>query len=92
MPASAAWNCASRPTAAITDEQAAEIALAVKNVAQAMDERGQSGSYGKVYSELYRRYRISSYKNLPRARYDEVLGWLSKWYNEVVGESLQIGS
>ena len=74
------------PAAAITDEQAAEIALAVKNVAHAMDEHGTAGSYGKVYSELYRRYRISSYKNLPRARYDEVLGWLSRWYDEVVGK------
>lgn len=74
------------PAASISDEQAAEIALAVKNVAHAMDERGQSGSYGKVYSEMYRRYRISGYKNLPRAKYDEVIGWLSKWYDEVVGK------
>jgi hypothetical protein len=75
------------PAASVSDEQAAEIALAVKNVAHAMDEQGQSGSYGKVYSEMYRRYRISSYKNLSRAKYDEVLGWLSKWYDEVMGEN-----
>ncbi len=74
------------PAAAITDEQAAEIALAVKNVAYAMEHHGHSGGYGKVYSELYRRYRISSYKNLPRSKYDEVRGWLGKWYDEVVGE------
>jgi len=74
------------PAAAITDEQAAEIALAVKNVAYAMDAHGTVGSYGKVYAELYRRYRISSYKNLSRTKYDEVLGWLSKWYDEVVGK------
>lgn len=74
------------PAAAISDAQAAEIALGVKNVAYAMEQQGQSGGYGKVYSELYRRYRISSYKNLPRAKYDEVIGWLSKWYDEVMGK------
>ncbi len=74
------------PAASVSDEQAAEIALAVKNVAHAMDEQGQSGSYGKVYSEMYRRYRISGYKNLPRAKYDEVIAWLSRWYDEVTGE------
>lgn len=69
------------PATNISDEQAAEIALAVKNVAFAMS--GDSQSYGKVYSEMYRRYRISSYKNLPRAKYDEVITWLSRWYDEV---------
>lgn len=73
------------PASSITDEQAAEIALAVKNVAHAMEGQGTSGGYGKVYSEMYRRYRISSYKNLPRAKYDEVIAWLSRWYDEVVG-------
>lgn len=72
------------PAASITDAQAAEIALAVKNVAYALE--GGSGSYGKVYSEMYRRYRISSYKNLPRAKYDEVLDWLSRWYEEITRE------
>jgi hypothetical protein len=71
------------PAAAISDEQAAELALAVKNVAYAMDERGTSGGYGKIYSEMYRRYRLSSYKNLPRAKYDEVLAWLSRWYSDI---------
>lgn len=74
------------PAAQITDAEAAEIALAVKNVAHAMEERGTGGSYGKVYSEMYRRYRISGYKNLPRAKYVEVIQWLSRWYDEVVGK------
>lgn len=71
------------PAANITDAEAAEIALGVKNVAYAMG--GGSRSYGKVYSEIYRRYRISSYKNLPAAKYDEVIAWLSRWYEEVTG-------
>ncbi len=73
------------PAANITDAQAAEVALAVKNVAHAMEERGTGGGYGKIYSEMYRRYRISSYKNLAQVKYDEVLAWLGRWYEEVTG-------
>ncbi len=74
------------PAANITDAQAAEIALAVKNVAHAMEEHGKTGGYGKVYSEIYRRYRISSYKNLAQSKYNEVIAWLSRWYEEITGE------
>ncbi len=69
--------------ATISEAQAAEIALAVKNVGNALEQHGGSGGYAKVYSEMYRRYRVSSYKNLSRAKYDEVLAWLSRWYDEI---------
>ncbi len=36
-----------------------------------------------MYSALYRRYRINTYKALPAARYDEVVEWLHRWYLEV---------
>jgi hypothetical protein len=70
------------PAATITEEQAAELALAVKNVGQRLVGQGDKSGYAKVYSELYRRYRISSYKNLPRAKFEEVLAWLHAWYEE----------
>jgi len=57
----------------------------VKNVGNALEQGGASGGYAKVYSEMYRRYRVSSYKNLSQAKYDEVLAWLSNWYDEVSG-------
>jgi P22_AR N-terminal domain len=79
------------PATNITDEQAAELALAVKNVAYAMEEHGISGGYGNVYSELYRRFRISSYKNLKRARYDEALAWLSERYKEITKRGSEEG-
>ena len=69
--------------ATITEAQAAEIALAVKNVGQALAAGGDRNGYARVYSELYRRFRVSSYKNLPAARYQEVLDWLSGWYDEL---------
>ncbi len=71
------------PVAGITEEQAEELALVVKNVGQRLAAQGERSGYARVYSELYRRYRISSYKNLPRARYDEVLAWLHGWFDEL---------
>jgi hypothetical protein len=69
--------------ATISEAQAAEIALAVKNVGQRLASEGDRGGYSKVYSEMYRRYRISSYRNLPATQYDEVLAWLHEWYEEL---------
>lgn len=70
-------------TATISETQAAEIALAVKNVGQALAAGGDKNGYAKVYAEMYRRWRVSSYKNLPAAQYQEVLDWLAGWYGEL---------
>jgi hypothetical protein len=72
------------PALPISEQQAAEVALAVKNVGRALSERGTKPGYSQVYGELYRRYGISSYKNLPQDRYAEVLAWLKGWYDELV--------
>ena len=74
------------PQQPIDDEQAAELASAVKAVASAMEQRGAANAYQRVYSELYRRYGISSYKRMPRNRYDQALEWLRGWYQELEGE------
>lgn len=75
------------PLAVISEQQSAEVALAVKNVGRALSERGVKPGYSQVYSELYRRYGISSYKNLPQERYDAVLAWLKSWYDELSSDS-----
>jgi hypothetical protein len=76
------------PQAAISEEQAAELALAVKAVGQALANSGsKQNGYQVVYGELYRRYRVSSYKNLPRAKYAEVLEWLHQWHGELNGSA-----
>lgn len=71
------------PTALISEQQAAEIALAVKNVGRALSEQGVKPGYSQVYGELYRRYGISSYKNVPQANYADVLAWLKQWHSEL---------
>ncbi len=69
--------------ATITDGQAAEIALAVKAIGQRLQAAGNREGYAQVYSALYRRYRVSAYKSLPAARYEEAMEWLHRWYVEV---------
>jgi hypothetical protein len=69
----------------ISEAQAAELALAVKTVANALVQHGAANGYQRVYGELYRRYSISSYKSLPRRRLQEALEWLRSWYQEVDG-------
>lgn len=73
------------PDTQITNSQAGELALTVKNVAGALEQRGQVNSYQRVYAELYRRFSISSYKSLAASRFQEALKWLRDWYDELGG-------
>jgi hypothetical protein len=75
------------PDANISQEQAGDLALAVKNVGNLLEKQGsgKGNGYQRVYGELYRRYSVSSYKSLPRAKFDEVLAWLKGWYDELAG-------
>lgn len=71
--------------APISEAQAAELALAVKQVGRALEAAGHKSGYSQVYAELYRRYAISSYKNLPRDQFAGVLAWLHRWHAELTG-------
>jgi hypothetical protein len=68
--------------ATISEDQAAEIAGAVKNVAHLLGQQGSANPYQQVWGELYKRYRVAAYRNLPSARYAEALNWLQGWYDE----------
>ena len=69
--------------ATISEAQASEIQLAVKNVAMLLTGRGDANGFGRVWGEFYRRFRVGAYRNLPAARYDEALGWLRGWFDEL---------
>jgi hypothetical protein len=73
------------PAANISQEQAGDLALAVKNVGNALERQGdgKGNGYQRVYGELYRRYSISSYKSLPREKFDEVMTWLKQWFDDI---------
>ncbi len=72
--------------ATISEAQATEIAGAVKAVAMLLTTAGDANGFGRVWGELYRRYRVTSYHNLPSVRYAEALGWLQGWYSELSAE------
>lgn len=72
------------PEEFLTETQAAELALAVKSVGDALARRdGASKGYPAVYSALYRRYKVTSYQRLAQGRLREVLDWLHAWYLEL---------
>ena len=71
------------PAADISEEQAGELALAVKAVGQALTQCGEANGYQRVYGELYRRFAITSYKRLPRVRFTDVMEWLHAWHQEL---------
>jgi hypothetical protein len=77
--------------ATINEDQATEIALAVKNVAHLLQQRGTANPYQQVWGELYRRFRVGAYRNLPATRFDEALAWLQGWYGEL-GQSQDQGT
>ena len=72
------------PAAYVTDAQAADVAAAVKALAELLTTRDASKNhYQGVFAELYRRFRVSSYKQLPQDQYAAVLAFLADWTTSV---------
>lgn len=71
------------PRRAITDEQATDVANKVKALAMFMTDLGDGGKnhFQSIFSEIYRRYRVSSYKEIRQDQYQDVLDFLSEWYD-----------
>lgn len=76
------------PGQVISEAQATEISALVKAIATEMAERdkhtGQKGRnpYQAVFGELYRRFRVSSYHNVPASKFAEVMAWLRAYHGE----------
>lgn len=73
------------PGRQITPEQASQISQAVKAIAMVLGKKTGKNEYGGVYGELYRRFEITSYKQLPAQRFDAALAFLTDWYKDVAG-------
>lgn len=72
------------PGVYIGDEQASEIQLRVKGLAQLLGQHdGAKNHYQGVFGTLYRTFGVTSYKNIPQARYEEVLALLEEWRQDV---------
>ena len=70
----------------VTAEQAAEISLAVKAIAGEMARRDQkeSNPYQRVFTALYQRFGIVTYKQLPAERFPDAMAWLQEWYESLL--------
>jgi ferritin-like metal-binding protein YciE len=70
----------------VTPDQASQISQAVKTVAMKLSKQSGRNEYGGVYGELYRKFGITSYKQLPAAKFDEAMSWLNEWRESVEGD------
>ncbi len=69
------------PSTYITDGQAAEIANLVRAIAKELAERDKSKNhYQSVFGELYRRFRVSTYKHVRQEQFAAVLSFLDEWH------------
>lgn len=73
------------PGEPVTEDQAQQISQAVKAIAYKLSDRSGRNEYGGVYSQLYSKFGITSYKLLPAARYEEAMRFLSEWWQQVAG-------
>jgi hypothetical protein len=68
------------PAQLISEEQRAELANAVKAVAYELTQRDKSKNwYQSIYGEMYRRFKVSSYKQVPMDRFGAVMAWLKEF-------------
>lgn len=68
------------PASLITEEQATEVSLAVKALAEYLKSKDSSKNhYQAVFSEIYRKFGVSSYKNIRADQYATVLKFLEEW-------------
>lgn len=75
------------PDRYITPEQASQLSQAVKAVALVMGKKTGRNEYGGVYGELYRKFGITSYKQLPAKQFQKAMDWLTNWHQEVMGDT-----
>ncbi|HFQ93127.1 MAG TPA: hypothetical protein ENK32_03890 [Anaerolineae bacterium] len=68
------------PNQAITDAQAADVAEKVKALAMFLTAQDNSKNhFQSIYNELYRRFRVTSYKTIRQEQYQAVLDFLDEW-------------
>lgn len=71
----------------ITAPQASQISQAVKAIAMAISKKTGKNEYGGVYGELYRRFEIPGYRELPASRFQEAMNWLNDWLQSAIGQT-----
>jgi P22_AR N-terminal domain len=75
-----------RPGTPISAYQAAEVSQKVKALAEQLTGiQGGKNFYQGIFGELYRRFHVTSYKELPQALYPELIAFLDDWSRAAQG-------
>ena len=69
----------------VTPDQASQISQAVKTVALALGKKSGRNEFGAIYGELYRRFGITGYKQLPASKFQQAMDWLTDWHEKLEG-------
>jgi ferritin-like metal-binding protein YciE len=69
----------------VTPDQASQISQAVKAVALALGKKSGRNEFGAIYGELYRKFGITGYKQLPASKFQQAMGWLAEWHENLEG-------
>lgn len=75
------------PARLITPDQASQISQAVKAIALEIGRQSKRNEFGAVYGELYRKFGITSYKELPAARFKAAMAFLREWYQSLTDQA-----
>ncbi len=69
----------------VTPDQASQISQAVKAVAIALGNKSGRNEFGAIYGELYRKFGITGYKQLPASKFQQAMDWLTQWHEKLEG-------
>lgn len=70
----------------VTPDQASQISQAVKAVAIALGKKSGRNEFGAIYGELYRKFGITGYKQLPASKFQQAMNWLNEWRENIEGD------
>ena len=70
----------------INKEQAMHLSQAVKTLALEIGKRTGKNEFQGVYGELYRRFRIPSYRELPAYQFNNAMKFLREWFASRIGD------
>ncbi len=72
----------------IDNAQASRISQAVKAISIELGKRSGRNEFGGVWGELYRRFEISGYRELPAIQFEQAIHFLSDWYSSLTNTEL----
>lgn len=67
----------------VNKDQASQISQGVKTIALKLGKKTGHNEFGAVYGELYRKFGVTGYRQLPASRFNEVMSWLNNWHENI---------